>query len=68
MYNQKQPGIILSLIPVALLIILLSLNVMVYSDNSSFGPNQLALLFAAMVAAILGVFVLRVSLISFPCF
>lgn len=59
MYNQKQPGIKLSLIPVAILITLLSLNVIVYSDNSSFGPNQLALLFAAMVAALLGVFVLK---------
>jgi NhaC family Na+:H+ antiporter len=59
MYNQKQPGIIMSLIPVALLITLLSLNVIVFSDNSSFGPNQLALLFAATVSALLGVFVLK---------
>lgn len=56
---ENKPSLIVSLIPVIILIGLLSFNVVVYSDNSSFGPNQLALLFAAVASAILGVFVLK---------
>lgn len=60
MNNQKQPSILLSLIPVVILIIFLSLNVVVFSDNSSFGPNQLALLLAAIISALIGVFALKI--------
>ena len=60
MQNQKEPSLFISLIPVVILILFLSFNVVVFSDNSSFGPNQISLLIAAMVSAILGVAVLKI--------
>ena len=57
----KKPSLWVSFIPVILLVILLSLNVIIYADNSSYGPNQFALLFAAMVSALIGVFHLKHS-------
>lgn len=44
----------LALLPVFILIFLLSLAVYLYSDNSSYGPNQIALLFSAGVVQIIG--------------
>lgn len=57
--EKREPSLIMSLVPVIFLVILLSLNVIIFSDDSSMGPNQLALLASAMVAAIIGVFVLK---------
>lgn len=45
-----------ALIPIAVLIGLLVLNVGFYQDNASYGPNQIALLIAAAVAAMVGTF------------
>ncbi|MCT4641902.1 MAG: Na+/H+ antiporter NhaC [Bacteriovoracaceae bacterium] len=55
-----KPSLILSLIPVVFLIILLSLNVIVYHDNSSYGPNQFAMLLASCLSALIGVFILKI--------
>ncbi|MAZ48859.1 MAG: Na+/H+ antiporter NhaC [Halobacteriovoraceae bacterium] len=55
------PSLRISLIPVVFLIALLSYNVYIFADDSSYGPNQLALLFSAMVAAGIGVFHLKLS-------
>ena len=43
-----------ALIPIIVLIIILAYNVFVYGDNATGGPNQFALIFAGVVAAIIG--------------
>src|SRR5690606_40700867 len=53
---RKRPGFILALVPIFFLIILLGLNVMWYGDESSAGPNQIALLLATAVAALIGLY------------
>ncbi len=50
----KRPSIIQAFIPIIVLIGLLTLNVIFYKDNSSYGPNQIALLVAAVVAGLVG--------------
>jgi NhaC family Na+:H+ antiporter len=44
----------LALLPLVLLICMLALSVSLFSDNSSYGPNQIALLLAAGVASLVG--------------
>ena len=51
--TYKQPSLILSLTPIFFLVILLASNVYVFSDNASYGPNQMALIFAAALAGVL---------------
>ena len=51
---QKKVSLYISLIPVVVLIVLLSLNVWLFGDNTTSGSNQLSLLIAAAVAAVLG--------------
>ena len=53
---QKKVSLYVSLIPVVVLIVLLSLNVWLFGDNTTSGSNQLSLLIAAAVAAVLGGF------------
>ena len=55
----KTPSLKIALLPVAVLITLLSINVIIFKDDSSYGPNQLALLFSAVVTALIGVFHLK---------
>ena len=55
MERQKTP-LFISLIPVFVLIILLSINVWLFGDNTSSGSNQLSLLIAGAVAAVIGGF------------
>ena len=55
MDKQKTP-LFISLIPVLVLIILLSLNVWLFGDNTTSGSNQLSLLIAGAVAAVIGGF------------
>lgn len=53
--NQaKSPSLWAALLPVFVLIGLLGLNVYLYGEDSSYGPNQIALLMAAGTAAIVG--------------
>ena len=52
---MKQQSFVSALIPIIFLIGLLSLNVFLYGDNALGGANQLALLLAASLAAIIGV-------------
>ncbi len=59
--NQPDPSIALSFIPIALLIAMMIFNVIIFKDNATFGPNQLALLIASLVAGMLGVFSLGLS-------
>ncbi len=50
----RQPGLALSLVPILVLVGLLSLSVLLFGDSSSSGPNQIALILAAMAAAAIG--------------
>ena len=54
MTGKKTPYFF-ALLPIIVLIILLAYNVFLYGDNSLGGPNQLALLFAAATASMVGV-------------
>ena len=49
-----RPALIWALVPVLVLTGLLVANVYLYQDDSSYGPNQIALLIAAAVAALIG--------------
>ncbi len=51
--TQKKPSLIQALIPIAVLITLLSLNVIFFGDKTLDGSNQIALLLAASVAALI---------------
>ena len=46
----------LAFIPILILIALLGANVYLFGEDSSFGPNQIALLVAAATAAVIGLF------------
>ena len=52
--SVAKPSLFVSLLPVGVLIVLLTLSVIFFGENSSFGPNQIALMLAAVVAAGLG--------------
>lgn len=51
--TTRKPGLLMAFIPIIFLIILLGLNVIFYESDSSYGPNQIALLLSAVLAAIL---------------
>jgi NhaC family Na+:H+ antiporter len=53
--ETKSPTIVDALIPIVFLILMLALSVYLYGDNSSYGANQIALIFSACVAAIIGI-------------
>ena len=56
MENQKKQASLLdAFIPVIILILLLGSSVYLFGDSSSFGPNQIALLFAMGIAALIGI-------------
>ena len=52
----KKPSLFIALVPIVFLIILLSINVWIFGDDTISGSNQLTLLFAATLAEILGSF------------
>ena len=49
----KKPTLLQSLIPILFLIFLLAMNVFVYADDSSYGPNQIGLLLAASLTILM---------------
>lgn len=53
--SHKTPSLGLSLLPLLFLIVLLASNVYIFSDDASYGPNQMALIFAAAFAGILSI-------------
>ncbi len=59
--SQKKPSVIVSLIPIVVLISLLIINVLIYKDDASYGPNQLALMVAAFVSAVIGMLHLKIN-------
>lgn len=49
----KQPSIVDAFIPIVFLITMLGLSVYLFGEDSSYGPNQIALVFAASVAGLI---------------
>ncbi len=52
--RKKQMPLWMALLPIVVLIALLVVNVRLYEGDASYGPNQIALLLSAAVAAVLG--------------
>ncbi len=52
----------IAVVPILVLILLLVFNVLIYGDGASSGPNQIALLLSASVAAVLGILLGQVFL------
>ncbi len=52
--KPKAPSMLDSMIPLVSLVIMLTASVHLFGDNSSFGPNQIALLLAMGIAIIIG--------------
>ncbi len=52
MNTIKTPSLFTALFPIIVLVSLLGINVLLYGGDSSYGPNQLALIFSAAVAGI----------------
>ncbi|GAA0851997.1 Na+/H+ antiporter NhaC [Aliiglaciecola litoralis] len=50
----KEASILDAVVPILILIIMLSSSVWLYGGDSSYGPNQIALLFAMFIAAAVG--------------
>lgn len=50
----KAPSFTQAATPIVLLVVLLAFAVVNFADNSSYGPNQIALLFSMGVAAVIG--------------
>ena len=53
--NTRAPKFIEAFIPVIVLIVLLAFNVYVFEGDATGGPNQIALLFGAVIAAAIGI-------------
>ncbi len=51
----RTPGLILSLTPIVVLIAMLALNINLFGEDSISGPNQIALMIGAAVAAIIAI-------------
>lgn len=59
MTTEKQaPSLLLAILPILFLILLLAINVTLYGGDSSYGPNQIALL---LTAAFTGILALRLG-------
>ena len=52
--QSKAPSMLDSIIPLVSLVVMLTASVHLFGDNSSFGPNQIALLLAMGIAIIIG--------------
>ncbi len=50
--KTKSPSFILAFVPILFLIVLLIFNVLIFEDDATGGPNQIALLISAMVAVV----------------
>lgn len=53
--QKKEAHFLIALIPILVLVLLLYVNVLIFGDNATYGPNQIALLLAALSAAIIGI-------------
>ncbi|MCH2230545.1 MAG: Na+/H+ antiporter NhaC [Crocinitomicaceae bacterium] len=53
--KTKSPSFFIALIPILILVGLLAVNVMIFGDNATYGPNQIALIVGTGVAAVIGI-------------
>lgn len=53
--EMRAPSLLQALLPLLALIVLLALSVYLYADDSSYGANQIALLLAGGIAAVIGI-------------
>ena len=54
MSQKKSPGMMDALVPIIFLIILLTLSVYLFGEDSSYGANQIALILSGCLASIIG--------------
>jgi NhaC family Na+:H+ antiporter len=52
--SKRSPSLVQALTPLLVLIVLLSASVFIYGEDSSYGPNQIALWIASGVAIGIG--------------
>lgn len=52
--SKKEAHFLIALIPIVFLVGLLYLNVVIYGEDATYGPNQIALLMAAAIATVIG--------------
>jgi len=57
--TKPHPSLFLALVPCVLLLGLIALNISLFGDEASGGPNQMALLISGVFVALLGHFVLK---------
>ena len=55
MTTPKPPSLTDALIPIAALVVMLSLSVFIFGSDSSSGPNQIVLTMAAAIASIVAI-------------
>ena len=48
--KEKKPGLLLSLVPVVILVVILAVGVVIFGEDVTSGPSQIALVTAAIVA------------------
>ncbi|KTG23732.1 sodium:proton antiporter [Idiomarina sp. WRN-38] len=53
-HTNKQPSLLQALVPLMALIVMLASSVYLFGEDSSYGPNQIALLVASGIAVIIG--------------
>lgn len=53
---SQTPSLVQALLPISFLIVMLATSVWLFGDNSSYGPNQIALLIAAASATLIGLY------------
>jgi NhaC family Na+:H+ antiporter len=59
--ETKQPNLTIAFVPIVALIAMMVLNVRLFADDATYGPNQFALLLSAVLAAAIGVFHLKIK-------
>ena len=52
--ESPKPNAFMAIFPIVILIAMLSVNVLFYEDDATYGPNQIALILAAAVAGFMG--------------
>jgi len=56
----RPPSLLLSLIPIIILMIFLGINIVLFKDDATSGPNQIALMLSGLVAIVIGVFIQKI--------
>ena len=57
----RQPNLLIAFVPIVSLIAMMVANVILFKEEATNGPNQLALLLSAMVAGFIGIFHLKIK-------